>query len=107
MVSNQSVIKSKIFERADISPPPKGKRPAAGEAEAATSPSKPANTEEKTQQPSHVITDAPDDEHVTEEMKMSSSSSASSLTDSEIELSDELTEVSSTGQYLQFSNNDK
>jgi hypothetical protein len=48
---------------------------------------------------SHEMTDAPDDDHVTEEMKMSSSSSASSLTESEIELSDELTEVSSTGQY--------
>ena len=44
----------------------------------------------------HEMTEAPDDEHVTEEMKLSSSS-ASSLTDSEIELSDELTEVSSTG----------
>ncbi|KAL5253763.1 hypothetical protein ACHWQZ_G013507 [Mnemiopsis leidyi] len=48
----------------------------------------------------HEMTDAPDDDHVTEEMKLSSSSSASSLTDSEIELSDELTEVSSTADSI-------
>ena len=56
---------------------------------------------------SHEITDAPDEEHVTgehvtkehvtEEMKVSRSSSVSSLTCSDLELSDELTEVSSTG----------
>ncbi|XP_063682849.1 uncharacterized protein LOC134817577 isoform X2 [Bolinopsis microptera] len=71
----------------EIAPPTKPKEP-----------EPPKETPKTRKKPlmSHEISDAPDDEHVTEEMKVSRSSSVSSLTCSDLELSDELTEVSST-----------
>ena len=89
-------IRKNVVLPSEIQPPPKKEEAETKEPEVlkTQTETRPAKHETTAQ---HEMTEAPDDEHVTEEMKLSSSSSASSLTDSEIELSDELTEVSSTG----------